>query len=93
VQEALTNIRKHAQTNRATVCFGLENADHPERKRLRLIITDWGVGFNASERVKQHIPGHFGLVGMSERAHMLGGVLGIDSTPGEGTRLELVIPL
>jgi two-component system NarL family sensor kinase len=91
-QEALTNIRKHAQTDRAHVCLALENADTPERKRLRLIISDWGKGFNPAY-IPATIASHFGLKGMNERARLLGGALAINSTPGEGTQIELVLPL
>ena len=57
--------------------------------RLRLRVTDDGVGFALAD-----VPAsRFGLLGMNERAKLLGGTLRIDSVPGEGTTIELSLPL
>lgn len=83
-QEALTNIAKHACATRVTIRLEFE----PHALRLR--IDDDGVGFDQS-----HVPadGHFGLMGMTERAKRLAGGLVVQSAPGRGTRLTVEIPL
>lgn len=83
-QEALTNIAKHASATRVTIRLEFE----PHALRLR--IDDDGVGFDQA-----HVPadGHFGLMGMTERAKRLAGGLVVQSTPGRGTRLTVEIPL
>ncbi len=84
LQEALTNVMRHASAQ--TVSLGLEQQDGV----LRLSISDDGQGF-----VPQ--PGRhglsFGLVGMRERAQMLGGTLVLESQPGEGTSIQVTVPL
>ncbi len=83
LQEALTNVMRHAQAH--TVELRLER----EGDTLCLTVVDDGVGFVAT-------PGRsasFGLVGMRERVLMLGGTLRLDSQVGEGTTLTVRIPL
>lgn len=84
VQEALTNIRRHAGATQV----GVRLSRHPGQ--LRLSITDNGRGFGAGAGGKA---GSFGLAGMRERVDALGGTLDIDSAPGRGTALALAIPL
>jgi len=86
VQEALTNILKHAGATRATVEVANGNG------RMELVISDDGRGFDPSA-VTTHREGGMGLLGMRERAELLGGTLTIQSTPGAGTRLEAAIPV
>ena len=86
VQEALTNILKHAGATRATVEVAHGNG------RMELVISDDGRGFDPSA-VTTHREGGMGLLGMRERAELLGGTLTIQSTPGAGTRLEAAIPV
>ena len=82
-QEALTNVARHAGAERATVRL----VATPER--VRLVVEDDGRGFDASD-----VPeGRHGLVGMRERAEMLGGTLEVRSDPGAGTRIEAAVPL
>jgi two-component system NarL family sensor kinase len=82
-QEALTNIVSHARAR--NIYFQIEVS----LDQARLIIEDDGIGFNPD-----HIPeGHFGLAGMSERAHLLGGQLEVQSNLGAGTRLQVIIPM
>lgn len=82
-QEALTNVVRHAQAKTAHVELVYST------KLIRMIVEDDGNGFDP-----QNIPpGHFGLVGLNERARMLGGSLKLESSPGGGTRLEVTIPL
>lgn len=83
-QEALTNIAKHAHATRIMVRLGFG----PRALRLRL--EDDGVGFTQGGAPAE---GHFGLMGMTERAKRLSGNLAIRSAPGSGTVLDLDIPL
>jgi len=86
VQEALTNILKHAQAHRA----GVEIAVTPQA--VELAITDDGRGFDLS-RVATRREGGMGLMGMRERAELLGGTLHMVSRAGGGTRVEVMIPV
>ncbi len=82
-QEALANVARHAEAGHV----GVRLIATPER--IRLTVEDDGRGFYAS-----CVPGdRHGLVGMRERAQMLGGVLEVRSVPGEGTRVEASVPL
>ncbi len=89
-QEALTNISKHAQASQVKVSFQttLRNAS----ELLRLKVEDNGCGFDLSE-INEPSGSQFGLIGMTERAKLLGGQLKIKSCPGEGTSIELEVPL
>jgi PAS domain S-box-containing protein len=78
-QEALTNVAKHAQARSVEVLLE-RRADH-----VLLAIEDDGVGFDAAERDT----GGFGLLGMQERAALVGASLEIESTPGLGTTILL----
>jgi two-component system, NarL family, sensor histidine kinase UhpB len=84
-QEALTNIARHARARRVRVAL-VEDADG----FVTLRVTDNGRGMSAADAAK---PGSFGLRGMRERAHGLGGQLGVRSAPGEGTQITLRVPL
>ena len=82
-QEGLSNIARHARARRAAI--QLDTA--PDQ--VRLVIKDDGRGFDSSQ-----IPqGRFGLVGLNERVRLLGGKLSLESSPGQGTRIEVTIPL
>jgi signal transduction histidine kinase len=59
---------------------------------LRLRIRDNGRGFEEPD-VFSSLGGHFGLIGMRERAERLGGELRLESRPGEGTEVEVTVPL
>lgn len=83
LQESLTNIGRHASAQHVTVQLVMM----PDS--LRLVIEDDGRGFDP-ERVPE---GHYGLVGMNERARLLGGCLELCSCPGDGTRVEVSVPL
>ena len=81
VQEALTNVAKHAGAS----CVTLELAQR--EGRLDVLVADDGCGFDPdAER------GGFGLVGMRERVELAGGELQIESKPGSGTRMTASIP-
>ena len=87
IQEALTNVRKHARASRVRVGLGvLADGD----RRLRVEVADDGHGFDPVR-----LPGgsHFGLAVMRERAELAGGRLEIDSAPGRGTRVLVEVPI
>jgi signal transduction histidine kinase len=83
VQEALTNIAKHAHASRVTVRL------HCTRQYVTVKITDNGRGIRPADRSK---PGSFGLRGMAERARALGGTLNLSDAPGGGTIVAIRIP-
>ena len=86
-QEALTNVRRHAQASRVEV--RLKYAPH----EMELTITDDGQGFQTEEVLgRAHEEKKFGLLGMQERAYLLGGKLDIKSAPGQGTIVRVVVP-
>jgi two-component system sensor histidine kinase NreB len=82
-QEALTNVARHAGAERAAVRL----VATPDR--VRLVVEDDGRGFDASEVPEDR----HGIVGMRERAEVLGGTLEVRSGPGEGTRIEATVLL
>ncbi len=82
--EALTNALKHGRATR----IDIELSFTPDATRL--IVTDDGQGLESAERASGGA--HFGLQGVRERVDKLGGVLDIDSSPGAGTRLSVMIP-
>jgi len=88
VQECLTNTAKHANAHRVTIML----REEPERVFGRII--DDGRGFDYEALLKT--PGQelgLGLAGMHERAVLLDGTLDIHSVPGQGTTIEVNIPL
>ena len=86
IQESIQNARKHARASR--VVIGVRN----ETASLVVKIEDNGRGFSP-ERVTSHMMGGAGLRGMQERAALVGGDITIESSPGDGTRIELSLPL
>jgi signal transduction histidine kinase len=60
--------------------------------QVKLTVTDDGKGFNP-EDLDNYAPEHLGLLGMRERARLLGGRLDLHSSPGDGTEVEVAIPL
>jgi ligand-binding sensor domain-containing protein/anti-sigma regulatory factor (Ser/Thr protein kinase) len=85
-QEAVTNTMKHADAS--TIWLALDSKDDV----LRLRVRDDGNGFQAPQ-VFDLAGGHFGILGMGERAQRLGGQFRIDSHPGAGTEIEVTVPL
>ncbi|WP_423369297.1 MASE4 domain-containing protein [Burkholderia sp. LMG 32019] len=83
-QEALANVARHAAASHANV--ELVRASHA----IELTIRDDGAGFDPGVPRKS---GSFGLVGLRERAYLVGGTLRIATTLGEGTTVEVEIPL
>lgn len=80
-QEAITNARRHGGAGHVAVSVTFGPAD------IRLVVTDDGGGFSTSA---DHAG--FGLLGMRERAALLGGVVDVSSEPGAGTRVAVTIP-
>jgi PAS domain S-box-containing protein len=83
-QESLTNVARYAQAS--AVQISLQVA----AKNIELIIKDDGIGFDSTTREGKKT---WGLLGMKERASMMGGELVIDSIPKKGTSIEVKIPL
>lgn len=87
VQEALTNVRKHAHAANARVEIRREGAN------VVTSIVDDGVGFDqGTARARGEFP-QFGLTTMRERAEGVGGILKIDSAPGAGTTIRFEVPI
>ncbi|MCB0168166.1 MAG: hypothetical protein KDI79_28315 [Anaerolineae bacterium] len=86
VQEALTNVAKHADATHATVRF--ESND----QELRLIVIDNGQGFSPIALRNDRQNAHWGLLTMAERAEMINGRCRVESRPGQGTRVIVDVP-
>lgn len=82
IQESLNNVAKHALASRVDLHFAVQG------ESLLLRITDNGIGFEIEPKANS-----FGMIGIRERALMIGGMATIDSTPGLGTCVSLSIPL
>ncbi|GAC1639554.1 MAG: GAF domain-containing sensor histidine kinase [Herpetosiphon sp.] len=82
-QEGLTNVVRHASACSITLDLAISPGE------ARLVVEDDGVGFDPQASAQ----GHYGLIGLNERARLLGGTLEIASTRGSGTRLQITIPL
>jgi two-component system sensor histidine kinase DegS len=86
-QEALSNIRRHSQASQVVVQMEF----HPSR--IRMVIKDNGRGFNAPDRIGDLVStGRLGLIGMHERARLLGGTLQIESEVDVGTTVIVDVP-
>jgi signal transduction histidine kinase len=85
-QEAVTNVVKHAGAKKIAV-----NLDIQPRK-LNLTIADDGCGFDEGQAFAS-ARGHFGLLGMRERAKRMRGELRLESKAGRGTTVEVEVPL
>ncbi len=85
VSEGLVNIARHAEATQASVRIISDD------RAINIEIQDDGVGFDPEESVGRS--GHYGLLGMRERARISGGALVIESDPSQGTILKLQLPL
>lgn len=88
VQEALNNVTKHSKASNISINLEFLNNE------LKLNMYDDGIGFD-TEKLKvrsEDISSGFGLVSMNERIELLSGEMNIDSEPGRGTRLNIMIP-
>ncbi len=86
VQEALSNVRKHARAGRAIVSLELAGDE------LRLEVEDDGRGFDPDSPARTGWP-RFGLQTMRERVHALGGTFELRSSPGAGTSIVVRVPV
>lgn len=89
IQEGLSNILKHANASHT----GIELIY--QRHMIKLVIKDNGVGFSVDKLEVMIARGsaHFGIMGMRERVELLGGRMDIESEPGAGTKLTMIIPI
>jgi nitrate/nitrite-specific signal transduction histidine kinase len=85
LQEALSNVRKHAQASRVTV--RLFKTGNTREESINLQVCDDGIGFSSSESKLS-----FGLQTMRERAHSVNGEFVVQSQPGKGTQIECRLP-
>jgi two-component system, NarL family, sensor histidine kinase DegS len=88
VQEAFSNVMKHAQASHVTLELAFQ------QQMVKITVTDNGVGFATDIIGKKIDKGtHFGLIGMRERVELLEGRLEIQSEVGGGTKVSMVIPI
>ena len=81
-QEALSNTRKHAEASKAMIKLNFED------ENITMTVSDNGKGFEVPQKMEDLASiGRLGIIGMSERAHLLGGTLEIKSELGEGTHV------
>jgi len=83
VQESLSNARRHSGSKKLRVQLQ-QNED-----RILATVQDWGVGFDPDQISEKQ----FGLAGIRERAKLMGGQAIVESTPGQGTRVVVDLPL
>jgi signal transduction histidine kinase len=83
IQEALTNVSKHAQSTEVSVCVCAVNG------AVDVTVRDNGVGLHPADRNGTRL----GILGMRERAELLGGIFTIDGQPGKGTQVHVTIPI
>lgn len=88
VQEALRNVWRHSQATQAEVSVEFDT------RRIRITVEDNGVGFDLPKSVRDlSRTGKLGLVGMTERARLLGGTVALDTGPGKGARITVEVPV
>jgi NarL family two-component system sensor histidine kinase YdfH len=85
VAEGLVNVERHARASRAWVRVEYSSGN------LNIEVGDDGIGFDPQLTLQR--PGHYGLLGMRERARLAGGAMQIRSKPGEGATIEMRLPL
>jgi len=85
-QEGLNNVVKHSRATKASIEVTLEPA------QIRVTILDNGRGFDPGEISPTSAGDGFGLVGIAERTRMMGGDLTIESAPGRGTTITIIVP-
>lgn len=84
--QALANIAEHAGATRVAVRITQRAG------ALRMVVEDDGRGFKPSRAAKEDGTPHLGILGMRERAEMVGGTFSVASAPGKSTRIEVVLP-
>jgi PAS domain S-box-containing protein len=85
-QEAITNISKYAQAHQVDISIYFSEA------QTCIEIADDGIGFDPQHILQQSSHQGLGLLGMRERAALMGGSLELESFPGRGTRLKIALP-
>ncbi len=83
VQEALTNVARHAGAQHVDVVVEMQ------RGNVIVVVEDNGIGFDPEDASQS---GRLGLLGIRERAEMLGGALTVESAPGWGTTIHVAVP-
>jgi signal transduction histidine kinase len=87
-QEALNNVRKHADATHVVTTVELTDSI------VKMTVEDDGKGFNPPTLTDHPAAaGKLGLIGMHERARLLGGSLAVKSRPGQGTRVVVNVPV
>ncbi|WP_242352490.1 MULTISPECIES: sensor histidine kinase [Anaeromyxobacter] len=86
-QETMSNVARHAQATAVLVQVGVEG------DQLQIEIEDDGRGFDVEAAARREGRRPWGLLGIRERAEILGGSARIDSAPGKGTRVQVRVPL
>jgi signal transduction histidine kinase len=81
------NVAAHAQATRLSVSLARDNG------RARLVVADNGQGFSPDRLEERRVEGHLGLTLLTGLVAEAGGRLVVDSTPGQGTRLEAEVPV
>ncbi len=88
VQEALSNVTRHSNASHATLAINYSI------RSIILQVMDNGKGFDVPKSPAEFAPsGHFGLLGLYERADLIGAALEIQSTRGKGTQLKVTLPI
>jgi signal transduction histidine kinase len=85
-QEAVTNVIRHAAARRASVVLVRQEG------AVTLVVEDDGCGMDVARRTAPGVQG-VGLAGMRERAHLVRGTLSVESTPGAGTVVKVIVPI
>ncbi|MFE5324124.1 sensor histidine kinase [Paenibacillus sp. NPDC056579] len=88
VQEAFSNVAKHAQASHVTLEVTYQ------QQMVKIVVTDNGIGF-AVESIDKKIEkgSHYGLIGMRERVELLEGRMELQSAKGAGTKVSMLIPI
>jgi NarL family two-component system sensor histidine kinase YdfH len=85
VVESLTNVTRHARASQVWV------QARNEAGKIKIELRDDGVGFEPTH--VETLTGHYGLLGLEERARLCGGTLVIQSARGAGTTIRLCLPV
>ena len=88
IQEAVNNIARHAHAKSVNMSL------HFKKRAVRLRVSDNGCGFDVNEAItSKDRPRGLGLLGMKERIGLVNGIMNIRSRPGDGTEIDIEIPL
>jgi signal transduction histidine kinase len=88
IEECLNNARKHAQANNVWVRMGIRDSNFVAQ------VEDDGCGFDVSSvQARYDERGSLGMINLNERTELLGGKIRIESAPGRGTRITVIVPI